>query len=369
MSSEDLFSPAVAFPTSNEYISEDISIDDETITGPPTPCAACLGIIEEAAEIEPQPDDQTDAPKHHSSARDLVGDNYLAAVNTSKLWPQGTTIHVWYIGGYQYVKPYPYSLSDSEVNSRRRSPMDSAPCSCELLLDSHTDFVYRVTRDKVTKYAVEWSKYANINFVFDRNLPGDAVNSIRVKFDDPTQGHNSLLGTDSKWDLNPQWVKHFEKKIDPKLGHGNIWPSMYLDFGKLIDEQSRTDTTAARKQELERQIRAITLHEFGHAIGMVHEHLRPDLKLILKSRPEVEAWYLQHNKTWTKDTVKENVYDKLVDKAIKMSSAPDTTSIMMYEVPKEIMGPGQKAISYNYDLSATDKSFIRQTYPGRAVVA
>lgn len=99
----------------------------------------------------------------------------------------------------------------------------------------------------------------------------------------------------------------------------------------------------------------------------MHEHLRPDLNLILKSRPEVEAFYLR-NKTWTKDTVKQNVYDKLQANAIKMSSTPNTTSIMMYQVPKEIMAPGQKEISYNYELSATDKSFIRQTYPRRALV-
>jgi hypothetical protein len=101
---------------------------------------------------------------------------------------------------------------------------------------------------------------------------------------------------------------------------------------------------------------------------MVHEHLRPDLSLILKSRPEIEAFYLSHNKTWTKDTVKQTVHDKLAANAVKMSSTPDTTSIMMYQVPKEIMAPGQKEICYNYELSVTDKSFIRQTYPGRAVV-
>jgi hypothetical protein len=96
--------------------------------------------------------------------------------------------------------------------------------------------VYRAARDKVTKYAVEWSKYANINFKFDQKLPGDAKDSIRIKFNDPTQGHKSLFGKDSRLDLDPQWVKHFEKKIDPRFKPRNVWPSMYLDFGAMILE-------------------------------------------------------------------------------------------------------------------------------------
>jgi hypothetical protein len=53
MASEALYSPIVALPNSDKYTSEETNIDAENIAGLPTPCAACLGIIEEAAEIQP----------------------------------------------------------------------------------------------------------------------------------------------------------------------------------------------------------------------------------------------------------------------------------------------------------------------------
>ncbi len=89
---------------------------------------------------------------------------------------------------------------------------------------------------KVAAFAAEWSKYANIHFAFD-----DAPNSeIRISFLQP--GSWSYMGTDALL-IPPN---------QPTMNYGWLTPTTG------DEEYSR-----------------VVLHEFGHAIGCIHEHQNP----------------------------------------------------------------------------------------------
>jgi len=95
-----------------------------------------------------------------------------------------------------------------------------------------------VVQKKVAKFAQEWTQYANLKLDFN----DDPKAEIRVSFLQP--GSWSYIGTDA---------------IDPQLAPDQ--PTMNL--GWL--------TKATRNDEVFR----VVLHEFGHALGLIHEHQNP----------------------------------------------------------------------------------------------
>ena len=91
-------------------------------------------------------------------------------------------------------------------------------------------------QESVAKYAKEWSLYANIDFKFytKDNFPKSLKPDIRVTF--KAKGNNSSVGTDSKRDF---WAHSMSLSA---LSNENFINRYYI------------------------------IHEFGHAIGLEHEH-------------------------------------------------------------------------------------------------
>lgn len=115
-----------------------------------------------------------------------------------------------------------------------------------------------------------------------------------------------------------------------------------------------TPTTATR--EYQRVVR----HEFGHALGMIHEHQNPAASgQIPWDKPKVYAYYAQQG--WSKADVDHNIFQTHAVDATNFS-AFDPTSIMEYAVPDELT-IGSYAIGWNTELSAADRDFMARQYP------
>ena len=93
-----------------------------------------------------------------------------------------------------------------------------------------------VVQDKVEAVAYEWCRYCNIRFKFDN----DPQAEIRISFEQ--EGSWSYIGTDSRW----------IPTTEPTMNFGWLTPN-------------------SADSEYER----VVIHEFGHALGMVHEHQNP----------------------------------------------------------------------------------------------
>ena len=105
------------------------------------------------------------------------------------------------------------------------------------------------------------------------------------------------------------------------------------------------------------EFEAVVLHEFGHALGLVHEHQNP-MNSIQWNRQEV---YRDLDGQWDRATIENNVFAAVA--AAGAAATPfDATSVMTYPIKKSWTTNGFSC-HLNAKLSPTDVQFIRNIYP------
>jgi hypothetical protein len=168
----------------------------------------------------------------------------------------------------------------------------------------------------VKQFAPQWCQHANLKLEF-----GEAADAeIRITFQDD-DGAWSYIGTDCK---------------DIPLHQ----PTMNLGW----------------------QDEGVVLHEFGHAIGLIHEHQNPHGG-IQWNKPNVYRDLGGPPNNWDKETIDHNMFATYDVQQIN-GTALDKKSIMLYAIPKAWTVDGFQS-EPNEVLSATDKAFIGEAknYP------
>lgn len=191
-----------------------------------------------------------------------------------------------------------------------------------------------LVRSKVVRYANEWTRFANIHF----NFIGSGDAEIIVTF-----------GNDGK-----SWSYVGRDCIDDgrRFG-GNFTQLGTTHFGWFDD--------ATPENEFSRVI----VHEFGHALGFVHEQSHPDAG-IPWDREAVYAFYGGPPNNWDRAQVDRDVFE-ISDRNQTQFTSYDRTSIMQYSISNELT-IGDFEIGWNTNLSATDKAFARLMYPPGNIV-
>jgi hypothetical protein len=178
-------------------------------------------------------------------------------------------------------------------------------------------------RARIERIASQWMRYAHIRFDFDNATDAQ----IRIGFERGASW--SYLGTDA---------------LDPSLDHDS--PTM--NFGWF--------TPATPNDELQR----VVLHEFGHVLGLVHEHQSP-VADIPWDRDAVYDFYAGPPNFWNRAQVDHNIFQRYRHDQANASTF-DPASIMLYPIPPEFTH-GKVSVGWNRTLSATDRTHIAQLYP------
>jgi len=171
----------------------------------------------------------------------------------------------------------------------------------------------------VKQHANQWTEHANLRFDFTRS----ANTNIRIAFED--DGAWSYVGTDAKK----------APTNEPTMNFG--W----------LDE-------------------AVVLHEFGHAIGLAHEHQNPSGGLQWNEQAIIDDLSGPPNH-WDEATIRHNVLNKYSHDQINGTEF-DPESIMLYSFPADWTLDGFHS-NENTELSEMDKAFIagEKMYPGKVV--
>jgi hypothetical protein len=102
------------------------------------------------------------------------------------------------------------------------------------------------------------------------------------------------------------------------------------------------------------------IHEFSHALGMLHEHQNPKGG-IKWDKPAVYAWAAE-TQGWDQQTTDENILSPLPINEIS-GSPYDPKSIMAYFFPPELTLDGS-SFTRNLRYSNTDYSWLAEKYGG-----
>ncbi len=203
------------------------------------------------------------------------------ALSTAKLWQNGRSLRVTFLGGHNTV------------------------------------------RSRVIELARRWENHANLHFDF---LSDDGQESdIRIAFQ--PGGSWSYIGTDAK----------LVSQGEPTMNFGWLTPAS-------------SDDTYSR----------VVLHEFGHALGAIHEHQHPEGN-IPWDKEAVYAYYGDTPNNWSQEQVDVNLFQKY-DENLLNYSAFDPASIMLYPILNALT-VGDWEVGWNAQLSAQDKQFMSENYP------
>ena len=131
--------------------------------------------------------------------------------------------------------------------------------------------------------------------------------------------------------------------------HFHIWQLARGDYGWLTPQSS------------DEELRRVVLHEFGHAIGLIHEHQNPG-SVVPWNKPNVYRDLGGPPNNWDKATIDHNMFEAY-SKSETNFTAVDPKSIMMYPISATWVTDPKFAAGMNTDLSPTDKSFVKSQYP------
>jgi hypothetical protein len=201
------------------------------------------------------------------------------------------------------------------------------------------------TRARIARAAKRWEKFGNIRMDFgDVNNPrfcrSGEVNEIRIGFD--YKGYWSMVGQDS---IN------LSRQTDQ---------SMNLD-GYNVEPPAEPEFTR------------IVLHEFGHALGLQHEHQNP--KSTCESEfnwPEIYKWLAGPPNNWDKAKVDHNMRRLLNDGDVETIGKFNPESIMLYTFPAWMYLKGEQSSCFfkkNDEISKIDGDTLAGMYPANPAVA
>jgi hypothetical protein len=194
---------------------------------------------------------------------------------------------------------------------------------------------------------------------------------LRIRFLDGSRAlHQAVLTVASEWTLyaNLSLVDVTDEEQSPaelriafaKYPASVSWSRIGTDALLITASEPTMHLGAAAAGTSTRQACGAVLHEFGHALGFVHEHQSP-ASAIPWNRAALKSFYGGAPNFWTDEQIEHNVIGRYSSSASQYT-AFDPHSIMLYPIPKELTD-GVFESRANYALSATDRAFVAQVYP------
>ena len=237
---------------------------------------------------------------HYKKVNILKTGVLKAAFMKKYLWDTGSTIRIYFMNKPLGIERKQYS----EISNKDIDPLQKEVDKMDII-----DAIKKIINER-------YAKFLNLKFKFVDNIE---ESDIRIKFN-TDEGCWSYIGTDC---LNKRYKNEST-----------------MNFG-WFDVQT-------------------ILHEFGHALGMIHEHQNSFNNQISWDHQKVYDW-AKSTQGWDRSTTDVNILDMPTEEI--NGSEYDPFSIMLYFYPAELT-TDDKGTNENVKLSPMDVFFLSKSYPG-----
>jgi hypothetical protein len=206
----------------------------------------------------------------------------------------------------------------------------------------------------------QFAPFVNTTFQFNLNPAQGSQGHIRICFD-PAGGCYSRLGTDAL----QNWGG-----LNETMNFG--WMDAPLNTSFTYNGVSYTTPSSFDQGGYPGEGTTI-VHEFGHAMGMIHEHQTPFNNPLEWNKTYVYSIFTGPPNNWTREEVDYNIINTYSTTGMNGSSF-DGRSIMKYFIPSQLLlNPTPEIVQeierVNFYLSACDKYWLAHNYPGRVSAA
>jgi serralysin len=149
-----------------------------------------------------------------------------------------------------------------------------------------------------------------------------------------------------------------EVRIAFQQGDGS-WSVLGTECRTVPDDEPTMNYGWLTPNSEDDELQRVVLHEFGHALGLIHEHQNPQGGIDW-NEPAVIADLSGPPNNWDEATIRHNVLDHY-PKGDVTATDVDALSIMMYPIPAAWTNDGFSA-DLNANLSEQDTDFIKKAY-------
>lgn len=256
--------------------------------------------------------------------------------------------------------PIEYAL---EIAEDGKGAAEGAPKSPARAMRALRDAVARAPRSNPGEAARAPARLAAMNRWLDKDV-------LNVRFLSGTSDlHDHVLELVREWtplcglefrgskSSNAEITCGFiTNRLNPKGGH---WSYVGTDANNVRGQTMNLAITAPSLEKT-RYHRAVVRHEFGHALGCIHEHQNPGDNGI-RFDPTKTIAYFKRTYGWSERMTRDNVLTRYSARQLQRFSDFDSDSIMLYKYPAEITVDG-RGTKQNFELSHTDKKFMALLY-------
>jgi hypothetical protein len=195
----------------------------------------------------------------------------------------------------------------------------------------------------------------------DGATPGTGTITLDVHFMNGTRGERDLVRR-----VAPEWTagrlgKRIQFRFDAprkgshvrvlfRGGHGNV---------SEVGRKSLAVPENRHTMNLDDINRRGILHEFGHVLGLRHEHQNPNSGIVWNEPVVIAALKAMG---WSKQKVEENIFERFSqDCTCAGDPTADPQSVMMYPIPKEWTLNGFSS-DLNWNISKRDRACLVREY-------
>jgi hypothetical protein len=240
---------------------------------------------------------------------------FRAAFLKSKVWPANTTINIGFLSLNSYEKiPRTSTAKLKKSVDRNGVLLKMDPLQEEVEDMSVRDAIIYTVLKRYND--IIYPEYKPASVKIDPDYKPNPLINIKFNFFDPTDPSRKTL-------FNPN-LADIKIDFDPI---GGAWSYIGTD---TLEEDKGKPTMNFGWFDV-----PTVLHEFCHALGMVHEHSNPNGKPINWAVCHVSRW-ASDSQGWDAETIKENIVEKYKVDQINGSEF-DPRSIMLYFYPGNVL--------------------------------